>query len=236
MHKAGSSIADLILVDFMRAKGYEIDRIATKAWKSPLAAPDFFLQYQSSIKTDGVYYGIARHPGTHDLNILPKLRIIAQIRDPRDCLVSAYFSLSGSHALPAAPEKRARFVERRAQTQALGLDNYVLQEADDYLMRMDKIRKIVETHPDGLLLKYETMVCNTDLWLTRISEFLEQPLSEALLHQVQDKADFSVAVEDAARHKRQVTPGDHKRKLKPETIVRLNDILGPVLREFDYAT
>ena len=33
---------------------------------------------------------------------------------------------------------------------------------------------------------------------------------------------------------RRVTPGDHKEKLKPETIARLNEILAPTLELFDY--
>lgn len=43
------------------------------------------------------------------------------------------------------------------------------------------------------------------------------------------------AGEDAARHKRQVPPGDHRRKLRPETIAAMNAVIGEELGRFGYA-
>ncbi|QKD83329.1 hypothetical protein HPC62_14990 [Thermoleptolyngbya sichuanensis A183] len=43
------------------------------------------------------------------------------------------------------------------------------------------------------------------------------------------KADFQVEDEDVYRHKRQVLPGDHTRKLQPETIAVLNEKFAEVL-------
>jgi hypothetical protein len=41
--------------------------------------------------------------------------------------------------------------------------------------------------------------------------------------------------ENVSKHIRQRTPGDHLRKLTPETVAFLNEQLGPVLRGFGYA-
>lgn len=70
MHKAGSSIADLILTDVFDTMGYEIDRVATKVSASPLSEPEFVAQYQPRKRREGVHYGMARHPGTHEQTIL----------------------------------------------------------------------------------------------------------------------------------------------------------------------
>jgi hypothetical protein len=40
--------------------------------------------------------------------------------------------------------------------------------------------------------------------------------------------------EDPGNHHRQVTPGDHKRKLQNETVEYLNDYLSDVLQGFGY--
>ncbi len=194
MHKAGSSIADRILVEITAAKGYKIDQISAKAWNADMPAADFFHQYQSRMQLEGVYYGMARQPAMHDMAILPQLRLIAQIRDPRDCLTSAYYSLANSHVLPENPDKRARFEARRARVAAMSVDQYALENAPDYLMRLEKIDRIIKAHPDFVLVKYETMVLNTKLWLRRISECLEHPLSDALRAKIQTIADFAPPV------------------------------------------
>jgi hypothetical protein len=112
--------------------------------------------------------------------------------------------------------------------------HYALNASINYLSRMNKIRKIAETHPDVLVLQYETMVLNAKLWVRRIPEFLDQPMTDKWLQKISTEADFSVSGEDAANHKRQMTPGDYKRKLKPETIKRPNEILGSALAGFEY--
>ena len=84
-----------------------------------------------------------------------------------------------------------------------------------------------------ILLKYEDMVGNFDSWLASILAFLEFSPGQETLSRIKNDADFSVQ-EDISQHKRQVTPGDHKRKLKPETIESLNAILEPVLAPLGY--
>ncbi len=41
--------------------------------------------------------------------------------------------------------------------------------------------------------------------------------------------------EDVWSHKRKVTPGDHREKLQPETIRRLDQIFAPVLDRLGYS-
>lgn len=234
MHKAGSSIADRIFVDIAKAAGYEIERISSKAMQSELAEPDFFHEYQSLMRPEGVYYGMARHWKAHDMEVLPKLRILAQIRDPRDCLTSAFFSFGGSHQEPKLPSKRAAFLERRKKIQEQGIDTYVLGAARNYAVRAQTLRNLIENHPDILLLHYEEMVTDTESWLKRISNFFEQPITESLRSELGEKINFEVDQEDPTKHKRRVTPGDHRRKLKSETIDKLNVELGSALDYFGY--
>ena len=45
---------------------------------------------------------------------------------------------------------------------------------------------------------------------------------------------FRVKREDVRKQKRQITPGDHKRKLHPDTIAFLNEQLAPILETLGY--
>jgi len=235
MHKAGSTIADKILVDFFNAKGMEIDLVSMRSMNSPLPEGEFFVGYQNQMKPVGVYYGIARGPYVSEMPIIKKLRAIVQVRDPRDCLTSSYFSVKTSHQPPKDPEKRKAFMQRRRKLEKQNIDEYVLAQVNGYRNRMLVLRDIIEGHGDILVLKYEDMVEHTEDWLAQIATFLDQPLTEALRADLGDKIDFSVDSEDIARHKRQVTPGDHKRKLKPETIATISERLAEELEYFGYA-
>jgi hypothetical protein len=235
MHKAGSSIADRIIEDFCVLKGYEIDRIASRVPGSPLSEIEVYKSYQSQMKLENVYYGIARQPGVAEMQILPKLRIIAQVRDPRDCITSAFFSFRDSHVPPDDPDKLKAFLERREQLKLISIDDFALKEAPKYARRLEVLSDVITKHTDLLLLHYEEMVLDTANWMRKLSHFIEQPITPALLNRLGHKINFKVLGEDSKRHKRQVTPGDHKRKLQPVTIGLMNKILCNGLGLFGYA-
>ena len=235
MHKAGSTIANRILGDIAQVRGYELDLVANKAWNSSMTAEEYFISYQPEMKTEGYYYGMVRGAFARKLPVIGSLRAIVQVRDPRDCITSAYFSFGESHRLPDDDEKRAAFLERREKINSVDIDSFAAPRARPYRQRMDVLAQIIDAHDDVLVLKYEEMVLDTEAWLGRISEFLGQPVTDALRARLGEKLDFSVDGEDTSRHKRQVLPGDHRRKLSPETIAAMNADLKDMLVRFDYA-
>lgn len=234
MHKAGSTVSNVIFVEFFKAKGYKIDEISKQVLGSPVPEAQFFHDYQDKMQLSDVYYGIARSPGAHSMPILSNLRVILQVRDPRDCITSQYFSYKASHVVPTDPDKAKTFLERRQKIGETQIDDFARSAADSYVLRLERLKYILETHDDVLLLKYEDMVDNTKHWLAQISKFIEQPLTPELEKGIAKYINFRVSSEDEARHKRQVAPGDHKRKLTPETISILNEKLAPMLNAYQY--
>jgi hypothetical protein len=85
-----------------------------------------------------------------------------------------------------------------------------------------------------LFLKYEDIVKDFPLSLDRIVEFFQLDVSPVLLDTIKAQADFSVPAENIYQHKRQIAPGDHKRKLAQDTIERINSEVEDVLELFDY--
>jgi len=234
MHKAGSTIADQIIVDFCIEKGYELDRISKKVPVSSLPERDIFINYQPLIQATGVYYGMARGPYVKEMPVIDRLKAIVHVRDPRDCLTSSYFSSKHSHVPPKNAEKLKIFQKKRDSAASMTIDEYVKARSNNYLMRMSVLMEIIERHSAIKVVRYEDMVDATDNWLSEISSFIEQPLTESLRSRLGDKVNFRVNSEDISRHKRQVTPGDHRRKLRPDTIASVNESLEPCLRYFGY--
>jgi hypothetical protein len=85
-----------------------------------------------------------------------------------------------------------------------------------------------------LVVKYEHMVRDFPAWLDQILQFWGLPKRTRTVAWLLRKADFTVSREDPNSHKRQVQPGDHRRKLKPETIRLLDEIFADVLDALDY--
>jgi hypothetical protein len=63
---------------------------------------------------------------------------------------------------------------------------------------------------------------------------IKADVSPSLINKIKSEADFTVQKENISSHKRQITPGDNKRKLKPETIEILNDRFADILDTLGY--
>ena len=168
---------------------------------------------------------------------------IVQIRDPRDILVSEYFSLGWTHPDNQwSPEKK----KLRKWVQENSIDTYVVEASEKLLTFGDRPLK---TRYQPLLnlsnlenkkiisVKYEEMVTNYSSWLSKIIKpFQFNQLVESFLIQkyyMKYHKEFQPKAENLV-HKRKIVPGDHSKKLRPETIERLNYIFKETLSKFDY--
>jgi hypothetical protein len=153
-------------------------------------------------------------------------------------IVSAYYSIY-SHVTPTleGKAKHQTRINRRKRLRELSVDEYVITKLDSeshFLDRYLEYHKELMGKPNVLFLKYEDMVTDFEPWLDRLLAFLDLDVDPALIAEIKAGADFKVSKEDIYKHKRQVTPGDHKRKLKPETIDILNKKTAEVLKLYDY--
>jgi len=182
----------------------------------------------------GFFYGPFRH--FHEaIPWLAEGRIILHVRDPRDVLVSSYYSLAYSHYVPSAenPNKAARILAARQRALTDGVNAHVLENAEG-------IRLLYQTYADSLLSvrsthlsRYEVMVCDFRAWLDEVSHAMGLALSSGFLDRIAAETSFKVS-ENATRHKRQVIPGDYVRKLTTGTISELNRTLQSVLATYGY--
>lgn len=154
------------------------------------------------------------------------------VRDPRDLLVSGYYSFGFTHPWSPVPELRAVQEARRADISAKSIDEYALDEAATTLGHFATLARVLDACRRATLLRYEDML---EEWprfergLTSVLEYSEDDLAELRRRATPPET------EDPTAHRRQGRPGDHRRKLRPETIARLDRILAPTLAAFGYA-
>jgi len=165
---------------------------------------------------------------------LDRYRKVLVVRDPRDILVSQFFSIATSHQTPGAA-KRAEFLQRRAHAREVGIDAYVLERAPVVQATLRRYADELMPVPGTLVTTYEELVTDLGAWLRRALAFLDVPADEALVAELVAEGRPAPEREDVHAKRRQVTPGDHRRKLRAETIAALDEQLADELVVFGYA-
>ncbi len=159
---------------------------------------------------------------------MDQYRVVLNLRDPRDVLTSLYYSTAYSHAVISP-----KLLRRRKEAQDLSVDEFVLSNIDEalnvYTRYCDTLLKT-----DALFLTYEEMVGDFERWLTKLVTHIDMGRHQSLVQAIMDEANFDVKKEDKYSQRRQETPGDHRRKLQPETIEALNQHFGAVLAAMEY--
>jgi len=168
---------------------------------------------------ENLIYGPFRRP----LNIkYDNLKVVFTLRDPRDTLVSMYFSKAFSHGPPPSEKLKEKFLESRKEAIEMGIDKYVIDRSQLLLDIYQYYISIYNKCEDKALLTYEDMVLNFKKYASKLSEFcISGPCAK--LNSL-EKCFRPPSKENLMSHKRKLTPGDHKDKLQKNTILKLNNI------------
>lgn len=229
-YRCGTRFVHQCLSDLSRSEGRPIvdfeAYFASAATNklSLLDEPDFYRKFYHA---RGYYCG--PHYRYRPVADLERFRILLMLRDPRDVLVSRYFSEVFSHTV-----MNDSFAKHREKVSKMTVDEFVryfspeLQEAyQTYLTTLTPL-------PNVLTVSYESMVADFPAWLQRTLQHLEMQPSNEALQKLLAQDHFSVSKEDVYSHKRSVHPGNYLRKLQPDTIEYLNEKFADILRTMDY--
>jgi hypothetical protein len=159
---------------------------------------------------------------------------ILVVRDPRDMLVSRYYSTKFSHGFAERGSTQfSRVMAELIKDGEMDIDAYCL-----YYSWM--INSQLLSHADvisdrkTLVLRYEEFVYDKLGLVRQLCDWLSVGLSSERIEAIAAAHDVFPEKERADQHVRQAHPGDYRRKLKPETISALNAVLGRFFMTFDY--
>lgn len=174
----------------------------------------------------GYYYGALRY--FRSIPDMEKYKTFLMLRDPRDVITSMYFSIAFSHTV-----FNDKLVEKRKETQKKTIDEYVLESIPRFRKRYEEYVDNVLDRENTLFLKYEEMVADFPSFLKKMSNWLGV-YDKSIIDRWTKEISFAPRKEDKHSHVRNVQPGDHLNKLKPETIEVLNRELKDVLSRLKY--
>ena len=160
--------------------------------------------------------------------------LIFHTRDPRDILVSQYFSMGWIH-----PTEGTKLAQNREKIQQMPIDEYVLSQIETSRWPLvEKFQPLLDREPNPkfeTFVTYETMVTNFQKWIEQvIPPFgVRFPKLAAIKLAWRYRNEFQVDSETMS-HKRRIVPGDHREKLQPSTIDQLNQRFENILTRFGY--
>lgn len=164
------------------------------------------------------------------------IKRIFHVRDPRDILVSEYFSFGWIHP----DDEKKNLSSRRTEIQQMSIDEYVLQQPKFSRWPLEQkfkpLQELDLDHESYCVVRYEEMVLDFPAWVSAVIKPFEFRRPQKIVARYVKKfaAEFNVDSSESMSHKRKITPGDHREKLKPETIEQLNLRFEGVLSAFGY--
>ena len=193
-------------------------------------------QYQYLFRDTGYLYSVFGGM-VENIPHLEKFKIVLFIRDPRDILVSDYFSTAHSHVLPSKySNKRGEFKEKRRITLQQSIDDYAIQECDTFSHVFERyIEHLISSEQPYHLTRYEDMILDFDGWLYELVDYCEIELSDTARQTlINNHSKRKPKGENKHKHYRKGKSGDYLEKLKPATIDYINSKFEPYLKEFGY--
>lgn len=156
------------------------------------------------------------------------------VRDPRDMIVSEYYSFGWTHTDQSFDEQGQQW---RNEVQKMSVDEYALNQPEFSSWPIErKFAPLLELQegPRHRFVKYETMVTDFPRWVNQVVPPFAPRWSSFLKARLLWK--YRGEFEVDGKHKRRITPGDHRRQLQPKTIQILNDRYAAILEKFGYST
>lgn len=164
-----------------------------------------------------------------------RIKRVFHVRDPRDTLVSQYFSYGWRHTEDGFNRGRQR---QRESIQSMSIDEYVLNQKSVIRPLRKRYADLIHRQPYELrnIVRYEQMVLDFPGWLEKIIRPFEFRMPGLIKTRFAFRYRNEFQPDDNPdSHKRSVLPGDYLRRLRPETIGQLNEIFEPELRALKYS-
>jgi hypothetical protein len=153
------------------------------------------------------------------------------VRDPRDILVSSYYSFGHTHGFSKVKEIRDQEEATRSSIQAKSLDEYVLASAKVQAKNFKTLNELASACERSIILKYENMINNFDYFISKLSNHIhiEENVAREIYLRSRPKQQ-----EDITSHRRSGQVGGFRCKLNEKTIDALNRSLEETLTIFGY--
>ncbi|MCX8133825.1 MAG: sulfotransferase domain-containing protein [Roseococcus sp.] len=237
VRKSGSSIMNMMVEALAQMNGMNFVDVAGRLFEAGVGVERWRADpgILALLRGGNVYGGFRNAPSLLlDSPFLTGGRSILLVRDPRDALVSEYFSNAFSHAVPEAGEAREEMLTQRAEALSSDVAAYVLHAADSFREALRQYLPFLAL-PGLRLYRYESAILDKRAFLRDVCAHFGWPLAQSQLEAIMAWADVIPGEENPRAFVRKVTPGDHREKLSAAVIAELDAFFREEMRVFGYA-
>lgn len=186
------------------------------------------------VRPGNLYGGFRDAPlGLVGTQALARASKLLMVRDPRDALVSEYFSNAYSHSLPKEGEGRKAMLQHRSQALQSSIDEYVRKRAPALKRTLSEYLPFARM-PDVWVVRYEERIMHKRKFLLEICDRWGWTINDVELGHILGWADVLPDEERPTEFVRRVSPGDHVDKLSPSVIEYVTGLLREEMRAFGY--
>ena len=227
--RGGSTLLNNMVTTYCHHVGVPVFSLFNSAFDQGVPTQDIQEDARVCFKPYGYIYAGFRHFPGFDLDV-SGAPAIWLTRDPRDMLVSQYYSVLASHVIP----KGLKFFDRiREEAGNYDIDQYAISKATVFAEHFQHYQKMLE-NSDLTIYRYEDVIYRKKSFLNSVIAKLRLKRNRALVRDVARQFDIVPDAENEDAHIRQVHPGNYTRKLTRETIQIINATLFDFLRYFNY--
>jgi len=168
-------------------------------------------------------------------------RLLLMRRDPRDALVSMYYSVAYSHSPKAMSAQGIDLEAERKQLQEQGVYDWIASvlaqpESSQVLGEFIQCAHLLDSHPDAVDLPYELLINDSDTWLrsfiaaTGLDDVVDQRWYRRMKNHLKPPEQV-----DHMKHKRRMRPGNWRDVFDDKLTSMMKDRVGQVMEKLDYS-
>jgi len=236
VRKSGSTLLHRMMIYMAHQNQVQPVDVPGSFFRHGLTVGDWMeLDLSDMIQPQNLYLGFRSFPsGMAELESFQNSPKVFMFRDPRDALVSQYYSDAYSHSLPDENSEGYKlFMEKREEAQKTDINEWVLGKCGSMRNVLTSYKSLLDD-PNCLLLRYENYVFQKRRLIHKVLEHFGWELAPGKINKLLEKVDHVPTAEDEKKFVRKAVPGDHTVKLTPETIRRLNNRMKEVMEIYDY--
>lgn len=236
MAKAGSTLLFDILHDLAPHAGLSYFSPEDALWRVRRDSQPGLIDSSGVFLPRGYCYGGFRVFPTYPISILAEARAVLLVRDPKDMMVSNYFSNAFSHKPPSEDETSPAyqsFMKRRERIRNTDINDYVRSILGNYQKMLASYRGLWH-RSTVLTFRYEDVIANKRDWVTEIAAHYGWSIEDEIIGEVIARYDVFPDEEKRDSHVRQVSPGNYRNHLNEKTIHTVNAALTEDLQALGY--
>jgi hypothetical protein len=187
------------------------------------------------LKRQGYAFGMFREldPALEGLDISGNRKFLL-VRDPRDILVSLFFSMAGTHRIPEQGTARSEILELQKLTRR-SIGEFVRSSLiEGVAQRYLAYAQFCRTQQNVTIFRYEDVIFSKREWVLQIVDLMELSIGKALAIAIADQNDVLPLQERASENIRQVQTGNFLKHLDGETIAFIEDKFAESMAFFGY--